>query len=154
MVGMYFTDITFHIASNSVGAFEPFYWSPSMPELPFEMAYQMFLFYKENPSAQQYMWREPLAHHRNTIVEYNNELTKRICYKDTWDLNKFQAGKPTTAARTDRDFWLYENPEFERTIDAWKYHYNGLLDGINNSYHGEGASLKSSRTPAFTIGKL
>lgn len=154
MVGMYFTDITFHIASNTVGAFEPFYWAPAMPELPFEMAYQMYLFYKQNPSAQQYMWREPLAHHRNTIVEYNNELTKRICYKDTWDLNKFQAGKPTTAARTDRDFWLYESPEFERTIDAWKYHYTGLLDGIDKSYHGDSASLKSSRTPAFTIGKL
>lgn len=154
LVGMYFVDVTFHIASNSVGSFEPFYWCPSLPHLPFEMAYQMYLFYKQTPDAQKYLWQEPLPFDRNTVLEYNNNLARHICYKDTWDFNKFQAGKPTTAARTDRDFWLYENPEFERTVDAWKYHYNGLLDGIAKTYHGESASLKSHRTPAYTFGKL
>jgi hypothetical protein len=153
-VGMFFHDVAYQISSNSVGTFEPFYWTPTMPELPFEMAYQMFLYFKHNPTSQALMWRKLMTKDNALVTEFNNHIAKIVCYADTWDFNKFQAGKPSTITRTDRDFWLYEHPHFERVIQSWKYHHDGLLDGIDLKYLGVSTPFKTLRSVRYFLGRF
>ena len=153
-VAMFFHDIAYQISSNSVGTFEPFYWTPSLPQLPFEMAWQMFLYFKHNPASRGFMWRDPMIIDRNTVTHINNRIAKLVCYSDTWDFNKFQAEKPSTITRTDRDFWLYENPEFDRIVQSWNYHYTGFLDGINSKYLGDVTHFKTLRSVRYYLGRF
>lgn len=155
-VGMFFHDLAYQISSNSVGTFEPFYWTQTLPELPFEMAYQMFLYFKCNPDKRRFMYREAMRDDtdKNLITEFNNHLAKEVCYSDTWDFGKFQAGKPSTVTRTDRDFWLYDHPHFERSIQSWKYHYDGLLDGIDSKYRGDTTPFKTLRSVRHFLGRF
>jgi hypothetical protein len=153
-IGMFFHDLAYQISSNAVGTFEPFYWTPSLPELPFEMAWQMFLYFKLNPASRSLMYRQVMPKDKLTIISFNNHMAKVMCYSDTWDFNKFQAGKPSTITRTDRDFWLYEDPYFERAVQSWKYHYDGLLDGIDSKYRGEATPFNTIRSARYILGRF
>jgi len=150
-VGMCFFDTSFMTASNVVGRFEPFYWSPKLPELPFEMAFQMFLYYDENPDKRQFIRQKFGVKTIEEINEFNNNLTNYICYKDTWPFGRFQANKPTDGKRRDRDSWIHNNSEFKRIVDSWSHHYDGFLQGIDRSYFSEYDYFSTIMTPSFRI---
>jgi len=156
---MFFNDNSMLLTTNSVGVMEPFYWSPDLPDVAYEMAYQQFLFFKVNPIMQRFMWdrNSRYMHNGRMLLEINREITWDMCYSDTWDKRKFQAGKAQTAMRTDRDAFVNNNKEFDRALDAWKYTYSGFMDGIDKKYtwgDGQARSLKWLNTNFYYIGNL
>lgn len=153
-VGMFFHDTAFMTASNTVGSFEPFYWSPNMPELSFEMAYQLFRYFDSNPEHRQYVRQENSDKTVEEINEFNNDVTRHICYKETWPFGRFQAGKPWDGKRKDRDSWIYDNRQFDRIVQAWNYNYDGFLQGIDSRYFNEFGNLAPMRSKAFIIGRF
>jgi hypothetical protein len=110
----HFTDLCFvplvRSTINPTGG-EGFYWTPDMPILAFEQAYQMSLFYKANPNLRQWMYRReyPPSDERGLMQQL---LAKQVIY-DNWD-GRFQAEKPTSGARLDKFAWFMESSELTR----------------------------------------
>lgn len=153
-VGMFFHDTAFMTASNTVGSFEPFYWSPNLPELAFEMAYQLYLYFDAHPEHRDYVRQIPMKKSLEEVNEFNNDITREVCYKETWPFGRFQAGKPNDGKRKDRDSWIYDNAQFERIVQAWSYNYDGFLQGIDQRYFNENGSLAPLRTKVYKIGRF
>lgn len=151
-VGMFFHDAAFQTATNATGTFEPFYWSPDLPELAFEMAYSNFQYYEANPQDRKYIRSSPMRVSREVTNEFNNELCRKICYADSWNAATFQAGKPYAGVRTDRDAWLYELGDFSRLIESWTYHHQGFLSRINPKFFDEKGGLHPIRSKTFYLG--
>jgi hypothetical protein len=129
---------------------EYFYWTPDMPILSYEMAYQLFLWFKARPDKIQFI---------NTKNHYSicSEIVKDVCYP-YWDFKRFQAGKPL-GFRKDKDFWFYDHSEFSPLVDRWQYYYQSQLDNINKDYltldnDSNPISYKWFASPGYYIGNL
>lgn len=153
-VYMFFHDTAFLTASNTVGEFEPFYWSPALPALSYEMAYQLFRYFDDRPQERMYLRRRPTLKNIEEINEHNNEATRRVCYARTWPQGRFQAGKPWDGRRTDRDRWIYNRPEYARIVNAWNYNYSGFLQEISPRFLNRHGALNPIRTRGFYLGTL
>lgn len=120
-VYMFFSDLSFTTVSRSFinpnGA-ECFYWTPDLPLLAYEQAYQMFLYYKENVEQRKFLF-SPETNKDSSLIcnQMQQQIAKTIIY-DTWD-NRFQADKPTSDARLDKFFWLFESSELTRIKDQY-----------------------------------
>ena len=133
--------------SNNV---EYFYWTPDMPLLAYEMAYQTFLWFKSHPDKVQFI---------NTSQHYFicGEIIKEVCYP-YWDFDRFQADKPD-ATKKNKDFWFYDHPEFDSIVDRWQHHHRSQLDNIHKDYlhldpNGNPNSYKWVVSPPYYIGNL
>ena len=154
-VSMIFTDVTMSHCTNAIGTFEPFYWSEMLPDLPYEMAYQVYLYYKANPHLQQFMWSKDTKSTNDVVMAVNQDIAKMVCYSSTWDFRKFQAGKPKQEGlREDRDFFIHESDEFKRIKDIWKYHQDGFSHGIDKKYLNDGGNIKLILSNLYWIGDL
>lgn len=151
-VSMFFHDAAFQTSTNAVGAFEPFYWSPDLPELAYEMAYSNFQFYNAHPAERHYIRSGPMRVTKEICNEYNNTLSRKLCYSTSWDMNKFQAGKPYDGKRMDRDFWIYENKEFDRLVDVWQHNYQGFLSNISKTFFDHTGAVNPIRSKLFYLG--
>jgi hypothetical protein len=112
---------------------EFFYWTPNMPNLVFEQAYQIFLYLNENPQ-----FRNLISEKDNKVTDdmkefFINNIIKRIIYED-WDHFKFQAEKPRSIWREDKDYWLYKTSEFKEAITKWRFIYTSELDYIDHKF--------------------
>jgi hypothetical protein len=154
-VSMIFTDVPLSLGTNAVGTYEPFYWSEKLPDLMFEMAYQVYLYFKSNPHLQKYMWSAESNTTDNTVASVNHEISKSVCYPHTWDFRKFQSDKPNLSGlRQDRDFFIYEFNDYQRVKDVWKYHREGFYQGINKKYIHDGGNLKVIKSNTYYLGDL
>ena len=103
---------------------EFFYWSPKMPELAFEMAYQTVQWFKTRPGYQQFLFP---ADNKSYVMPYINYVqvnqiaARDACYT-TWaeKENKFQVNKSTSISRQDKDSWLYTSSELTHHVSKWK----------------------------------
>jgi hypothetical protein len=128
---MFFSDVCVDQAGRSVfseDSTECFYWSSDMPELVFEQAYQMCLYYKANREKLQYLWtiKKPTSEERIMINQFQTDLARSILYTN-WDY-RFQADKPNSASRTDKFFWFYKHSELITLRDQY---YGNLFDRVN-----------------------
>ena len=121
-VSMLFTDTTTIVGASSLenptgGEF--FYWTPDMPLLPYEQAYQLFLHYKINKEQRKFLFSLDTGLPIADRYTGQQEISKSVLYKN-WDY-RFQAGKKTTLIGTDMYFWLLDIPELkiqkEKLID-------------------------------------
>ena len=139
---------------------ENFYWSPDFPLIGFEMAYQVFQFFKFNPLYQSLVpnitW-EYLTDEvgQDNIIQYYN-IIKPVIYP-SWNMAKFQAEKPAQGYRADKDFWFYESPEFKPAKDEWQYHYDSQLSVVADKFCvtdvlGKKTAYRQVRTPLYEIG--
>jgi hypothetical protein len=110
---------------------ELFYWSPSMPLLPLEQAYQTALWYKSNPSFRNLLWNDPnmTLTQAGLMFDAQSFIYKSILYPHSWDSKKFQVRKPNPA-RSDWWFWIHESPELTRLQQGYKSAVNDVLQGI------------------------
>lgn len=152
-VSMFFHDTAFQTATNCVGTFEPFYWTPYMPLLAYEMAYAMLQWYELHPDKRHYIRSHPMRTTREAMNEFNNELTRQICYPETWD-GRFQSGKPYAGVRNDRDFWLFENPEFKRIVDRWRWTHTGFMQEIDSRFLDEKGGILPIRGILHHLGQF
>jgi hypothetical protein len=153
-VSMFFHDSAFQTATNTTGIFEPFYWSPDLPDLAYEMAYQVFLYFDCNPLLRKFIYPRGKMTDiiRETSIKINNDICRNICYPKTWNPTTFQSGKPSDGIRTDRDFWIYKFPDFSRLVESWRYHYDGFLKNIDSRFFNKKGGLLPLRTKLFYIG--
>lgn len=150
---MSFTDRAILLTSYATGVGEAFYNTPDLPDLAFEMAYQVYLFYKLNPHFDSFIWSPNRVHNFDAVLAFNNAIAKKICYSDTWDFTKFQAEKPIQSGiGKDRDYFIYESPEFKQICDSWNYHFAGFLDGIDKKYIGTDNQTNKIRSPGYYLG--
>jgi hypothetical protein len=152
-VSFYFRDDVIQNAvpvNSDANNVEYFYWSPDMPILAYEMAYQLFLWFKANPDKQEFL-------NINDDYFICSEITKQVCYP-YWDFKRFQAAKPL-GFRKDKDFWFYDHSEFSPLVDRWQYYYQSQLDNINKKYlklddQGNPVSYKWFASPPYYLGNL
>jgi hypothetical protein len=130
-----------------------------------EQAYQCFLFYKANPPLRSIIassnWKKmfsdgKLHQYKAYYTDYSTYFIKKIVYPD-WDFTKFQAAKPTSVTKEDKDFWLYTSPELKPIVDRWRYYFTSQLDSIDDAYltktsTGTKLGLRSCITPVYHIG--
>jgi hypothetical protein len=94
--------------------------------------------------------------HRALYADYTQHLTRKVVYPD-WDFSKFQAEKPKSLTREDKDFWLYNSEELKPVVDRWRYHYRSQLDNLADDYiwktpEGRRIGVRSYNTPTYHIG--
>lgn len=139
VISMSFNDRTItvgHPAPCNPHGTEYFYWTPTMPEIAFEMAYQTALWFKARPGFHRYLRSRfinlNLTHlEYQTLIQINHVAARDSCYA-TWN-NKFQVNKPLSNIRDDKDFWLYQHPELKHHVDRWKPLYTELLSVIDDN---------------------
>ena len=152
---MFFVDRPFLLMSYNTGTPEAFYNTPNFPILSYEMAYQVYLYYKLNLEMKEFLWTENTNQDIDVVLSINNDIAKKVCYGHTWDFAKFQADKPLQLGiGKDRDWYVYELPEFERVVDAWRYHYDGYFDGIDNNYLGVDNQFNKIKTVGYLLGDI
>lgn len=99
---------------------ELFYWSPDFPDLPFEQAYQVAMFFKNNPQYQSLLWTETFSSSAEASIKTNAqaEIVKKILYPHSWNFNKFQVSKPNEA-RSDWWHWIHSSSELTRLKSSY-----------------------------------
>jgi hypothetical protein len=129
---------------------EYFYWSPNMPILAYEMAYQTFLWFKARPDKIQFI---------DTSQHYPicSEIIKEVCYP-YWNFNRFQASKPDVTKK-NKDFWFYDHSEFQPIVDRWQHYHRSQLDNIDKEYlnldpNGNPTSYKWIKSPPYFLGNI
>jgi hypothetical protein len=152
-VSFYFRDDLIQNAvpvNSDANNIEYFYWSPDMPALAYEMAYQTFLWFKSRPDKVQFI---------NTSQHYSicGEIIKEVCYPH-WNFNRFQADKPDVSKK-NKDFWFYDHPEFNSIVDRWQHYHRNQLDDIHKDYlnldpNGNPNSYKWVVSPSYHLGTL
>lgn len=119
-ISMCFTDNAIVTGYRSVlnpnGA-EFFYWSPDMPILAFEQAYQLSLHYKQNPNLMKFLFTtDNNESDRKIKNQMQQDIAKTVIY-DNWDF-RFQSTKGNTT-RLDKFSWFFEQPELARTKEIF-----------------------------------
>jgi hypothetical protein len=121
-----------------------------MPLLAYEMAYQLFLWFKSKPDKIQFI---------NTSQHYGicSEIIKDVCYP-YWNFNRFQAAKPG-GFRKDKDFWFYDHNEFSSLVDRWQYYYQSQLDNVDKDFlfldpNGNPNAYKWIMSPPYYLGDI
>jgi hypothetical protein len=137
-------------AQQSNNNIEFFYITPDMPEIIYEMANQVFLYFKARPELR------PIINDKKQFG-LMTELVKSICYP-YWDSRKFQADKPK-GFRKDKDFWFYESSEFTHIVDRWKHYYRNQFDDIDMSLveldpEGNPSTYKIVYSPQYYVGQM
>ena len=124
---------------------EPFYWTPDMPLLPMEQAYQSALYFKANIKHQQALWTDELRSPTDAGKQFEDQsnVHKAILYKDSWDNRKFQVGKPNLS-RSDWYFWIFESPELKTFLKSFE---NVARDVVNSL--DPRMLMKTELTPVF-----
>jgi hypothetical protein len=134
---MFFSDVCLDQAGR--GDIDPtntecFYWTPDFPELPFEQAYQLSLYYKKNPQMKKFLWDNALKtpEEKSTANQFQTELARNLLY-DNWD-HRFQADKPNSASRTDKFFWFYEHSELADLRNKYFHNIDSRTSTISNTF--------------------
>lgn len=114
---------------------ELFYWSPDLPLLPMEQAYQVASWFKANVQARSMMWtdEEMSAEKANQLFNNMNLFMKDILYPHSWDKQKFQVSKPN-AARSDWWHWIHNHREFEAIRSSFVSAMSDITQGIDKKY--------------------
>lgn len=165
-VGMYFRDDLIH-GCRAIDGFdhhlEFFYWTPDMPLLPYEMAYQTFMYFDQNSHLRPLIDLDASKYkEKNQIqMEYAvyEQVARTVCYPK-WNFNKFQAGKPLDQALVkDKDYFFYDSTEFNYIIEKWQHLYSSYMNSIDKRFlqldkSGKGVGYKTIRSPFYFLGKF
>jgi hypothetical protein len=165
-VSMHFIDWTLqhNVTYTGKGA-EYFYWTPDMPLLAIEMAYQNFLYYKHNPQdrwliEKQYEPSKDSMVDELTIasIKFNrkSDISKKLLYP-YWDFNRFQVSKDIKFLNgihngKPQDWVFWEHHETQKIQEAWKHHIYSYLDGIDSFFlHHDANGKPTGYKPVFSI---
>jgi hypothetical protein len=100
---------------------EYFYWTPKMPEIAFEQAHKVCCYLEKNQSLLKYFFNPDPSFFESThwikSRQIQNDIIKTLVY-NTWS-NVFQSDKPIFADREDKQFWIFNNPEFVKHRDSF-----------------------------------
>jgi hypothetical protein len=158
---MFFSDEalrTVVTSSNNPTGAEVFYWTPDLPLLAFEQAYQLYNYYKINKKHQQFLL---YAGHPSVALagQAQQDIAKNIIY-DTWD-NRFQVMKDTNNSKLGRYYWLFGHTELtiikEKFIDNIVNRMSSVGDYLVTTSEFNGVTMKAPKvsiSKGHTIGNL
>lgn len=158
---------------------EYFYWTPDMPSIVFEQAYQIISFLNKYPqyinlfresstkldllskkiqTASDYKSRILLRSIMNSqIFDQKNRLTKKIIYS-SYDASIFQAEKPLRLEQgfigNSKDFYLETHTELSKVKMQWLYHYQTWIKDIPRIFQDPPGFIKPITTKKFLVGKI
>lgn len=154
----YFSDVSFDtIRMEDDFNVEPFYWTGDFPLLPMAQAYQVGIFFKNNPQYQSLIPGPGKSVQQQTSEgTLYQKLLKTILYKQSWDLNKFQVDKPNVD-RSDWHSWAHQSPELKNLNLLFKNVMHDLTSTIDAQYVIETESARlfaPRRTKLFHLMKI
>lgn len=143
---------------------EYFYWTPDMPNIVVEQAFQIYKWYKVNIdkiyvvlstiNAPEKKYWSDLEHSRN--FQISADYVRAIVYPD-WDLKKFQADKPIPVPEFDgkqKDYWIEIRPEFREIKPVWRHYWLSYITKVKNKFLQENKELKISRSKYHYVADL
>lgn len=151
-----FNDITVDVATGgnrheqySNVQTELFYWTKDMPELVFEQAYQIYLYFKTNPTQLKLIDYNNIDLHNSDRLEALRKLKIDLIYTN-WDHNKFQVGKSNTFSTQgrERDKYYTNHVEFKSFLDVYESTKNNWLKTIKDT------NTKIFFSPWYRIGHI
>lgn len=113
---------------------ELFYWAPDFPLLPMEQAYQIALKFKTDDVARATLFEDWADRDSKIIrnkIHKEQQVQKYVLYKDSWNFDTFQAGKPN-AARSDWHFWLHNSSELSQIKTSHAIAMKNLTSNIDS----------------------
>ena len=150
-IKMIFVDLTVGIASppeHDPTSVEFFYWSPDMPILAIEMAYQMSEFYV-NPEYRKYLWDTNWQTNKNDIGEFQRNLAIKSCYTN-WD-NRFQTKKIDRALLgDDKWFWF----KYFKGYECFHENFKSIISGVSENHLLSKKAVQACYTRGFFIRKI
>jgi hypothetical protein len=105
---------------HSLNNVEYFYWSPKMPEIAFEQAFVVCNYLESHPSLLKYFWTKEKNNSTPSLldlIQIQNDIIKDLIYNN-WS-GVFQANKPISRDRADKQFWIFNRAEFGRHRDSF-----------------------------------
>jgi hypothetical protein len=164
VVNMHFVDWTLqHNVTYTGQGGEYFYWTPDMPMLAVEMAYQNFLYYKHNPEDRWLIEEKYKEGSKYDVLamaslKFNkkSDISKKVLYpywsfdrfqvvKDIKFLNGLHNGKP-------QDWVFWEHHETKLVRDKWNHHIYSYLNGIDPVFlHHDTNGKPTGYKPIFSI---
>jgi hypothetical protein len=132
---MLFNDVTVSVGGNRHTDIELFYWTPDLPQIPFEQAYKHYLYFVQNPQHIPLVDVSAITPGDNVRLEQLRKLAIDLIYT-TWDHNKFQVEKPVyySISGRSRDKYYLGHSEFSDYLKKWEYHANSWNSALNTSY--------------------
>ena len=140
---------------NSTGT-EYFYWTPKMPNLAFEMAYQTLQWYNKNPEHQDILFKDKWKNRYNKRHQIMGDIIRPVLYPG-WDISRFQVDKPPNGVYEDfrpGEYFVETNPEVMKIKEAWKYRYKSYLDKLDRKLTLPNGELKQVPSVKYYIGNL
>jgi hypothetical protein len=144
----YFNDIACvgNINPENPYSIEYFYCTPKFPLLAIEQAYQLFMWYKQNPAHRyliQALSTRPDVKNKTISdlyleVNIREHIAKTVLYPD-WDLSKFQTQKPMPTDNLPAGIRQWEAPlkhisDFIEAGKKWKYHWDTFMPMIDKKF--------------------
>jgi hypothetical protein len=153
-IGMFFTDAALDMICSGENPenTECFYWTPDLPILPFEMAYQMSLHFELNPQDRKYLFKADSSISKSDCAQFQHNLCIKYCY-DTWDY-RFQTGKRSIPDASDKYSWFFSSNEFEKIRTKFSFSVAERLSIISNRYLASANTLATIASKAFYFKKL
>lgn len=129
---VYFLDIAINMAGSQKNKnIEPFYWTPSMPDVVKEQAHLVFNYFSARPELQHLLDFESYS---DPVKKRQYDLIVRSLVYPDWNPNKFQAAKGKSAIYTETDTWLFNQYRGHRILDSWQVAVKNQLATIDKKY--------------------
>lgn len=123
---------------------EFFYWTPDMPEIAFEMANAVTKWYLNSPHyINMYGWRDETFNSitPGTVAYVKQQKLYRDILYTNWT-NRFQADKPTTPERTDKQLWITKIPEMKNYREKFMSIKDDYVSDISpRSYYSDNRKM-------------
>lgn len=124
---------------------EYFYWSPKLPILALEQAYQLSSYVDKNVHLQKHYYSDISIdwspEFTSLSLQIQNSVARHVLY-DNWT-NNFQADKPNIADREDKHFWIFEHAELTNCRDSFLDMNSLFLSQLDDRlYIGAGRSQR------------
>lgn len=138
---------------------EYFYWTPDMPQLVVEQAYQIYLYYTRNPNFSNVIHSSKYRQWDNQTLqtyELSVDVSKSIIYPD-WDNSKFQAHKSKFIEGfegRERDYRIEVHPELASIKSAWRHYWISYIDKIDPKLLTTNKDFKLSLTKFHYLGNI
>lgn len=144
---------------------EYFYWSPDMPNIPFEQCFAVMRWCRTNPRSKHlfdaFEGNDHLlsltGHERAERFNKQQHIIKWLIYPN-YDPTIFQAEKPFRGEDgflgNTKDYYFETHAEIEPYKKIWQYHWQSWLGQIDGRFYTENGFFKALKSRAFYVGRL
>lgn len=132
-----------------------YYWDPDSVLILAKQAHTILKFLKQNPQYQHYWSTRDFK----IIREVHEPMLKAMLYKDSWDMNWYQAVKASKDWFSELDDWFHRGYSDTKTYQIWLEGIKYVAGKIGNQHmfkdeQGNPAGTMILTSPNYFIGSL